>query len=69
MRRLRVLVLLHPDLMPPDSLKGYSEKEIHVWKTEYDVITNLRAIGHDRVRDTLGGPRGPWEGVLDGPRP
>lgn len=47
MRRLRVLVLLHPDLMPPDSLKGFSEKEIHVWKTEYDVITNLRALGHD----------------------
>ena len=47
MRRLRVLVLLHPDLMPPDSLKGYSEKEIHVWKTEYDVVTTLRALGHD----------------------
>ena len=47
MRRLRVLVLLHPDLMPPESLKGFSEKEIHVWKTEYDVITNLRALGHD----------------------
>jgi D-alanine-D-alanine ligase len=47
MRRLRVLVLLHPDLMPPDSLKGYTEKEIHVWKTEYDVVTTLRALGHD----------------------
>ncbi|MDC7121725.1 DUF6177 family protein [Cellulomonas fimi] len=29
----------------------------------------LRAIGHDRVREALGAPRGPWEGVLDGPRP
>lgn len=37
-RPLKVLVLLHPELMPPDSLKGYSEKEIHVWKTEYDVV-------------------------------
>jgi D-alanine-D-alanine ligase len=47
MRRLRVLVLLHPDLLPPDSLKGFSEQEIHSWKTEYDVISTLRANGHD----------------------
>jgi D-alanine-D-alanine ligase len=47
MRRLRVLVLLHPDLMPPDSLKGYSEQEISTWKTEYDVVSTLRANGHE----------------------
>jgi D-alanine-D-alanine ligase len=52
MKRLRVLVLLHPDLVPPDSLKSYSDKEIHTWKTEYDVVSTLRAAGHD-VR-TLG---------------
>ncbi|HEY4135339.1 MAG TPA: ATP-grasp domain-containing protein [Alphaproteobacteria bacterium] len=47
MKRLRVLVLMHPDLVPPDSLKGYSEQESYVWKTEYDVVTTLRAAGHD----------------------
>lgn len=47
MKRLRVLVLMHPDLVPPDSLKGFSEQEIYVWKTEYDVVTTLRAAGHD----------------------
>ena len=47
MKASRVLVLLHPNLMPPDSLKGYSEQEIHVWKTEYDVVSTLRANGHD----------------------
>ena len=47
MKPLRVLVLMHPDLMPPDSLEGYSEAEINVWKTEYDVLTTLRASGHD----------------------
>lgn len=47
MKRLRVLVLLHPDLMPPDSLDGYTERQIHVWKTEYDVVSTLRALGHD----------------------
>jgi D-alanine-D-alanine ligase len=47
MKRLRVLVLHHPDLEPPESLKGYSEREIYEWKTEYDVVTTLRASGHD----------------------
>jgi D-alanine-D-alanine ligase len=47
MRRLRVLVLMHPDLMPPDSLKGHSEQDINVWKTEYDVVSTLRANGHE----------------------
>jgi D-alanine-D-alanine ligase len=47
MKRLRVLVLLHPDLVPPDSLKGFSEHDINQWKTEYDVVTTLRAAGHE----------------------
>ena len=47
MKRLRVLVLLHPDLVPPDSLKGFSEEEINNWKTEYDVVSTLRAAGHE----------------------
>jgi D-alanine-D-alanine ligase len=47
MKRLRVLVLVHPDLIPPDSSKGYTEQEINVWKTEYDVVTTLRTAGHE----------------------
>jgi D-alanine-D-alanine ligase len=47
MKRLRVLVLMHPDLMPPDSSKGYTEQQIMVWKTEYDVVKTLRGAGHD----------------------
>ena len=47
MKRLRVLVLMHPDLMPPDSLKGHSEQDINVWKTEYDVVSTLRGSGHE----------------------
>jgi D-alanine-D-alanine ligase len=47
MKRLRVLVLVHPDLVPPDSLKGFSEEEIHQWKTEYDVVSTLRSAGHE----------------------
>ena len=47
MKHLRVLVLMHPELVPPDSLEGHSEQEIHDWKTEYDVVSTLRAAGHD----------------------
>jgi D-alanine-D-alanine ligase len=47
MKRLRVLLLTHPDLIPPDSLKGLSEQEIHTFKTEYDVVSTLRAGGHE----------------------
>jgi D-alanine-D-alanine ligase len=47
MKRLRIMILLHPDLMPPDSLKGYNEQEINVWKTEYDVVSTLRKSGHE----------------------
>jgi len=47
MKRLRVLVLVHPDLIPPDSSKSYTEQEINVWKTEYDVVTTLRTAGHE----------------------
>jgi D-alanine-D-alanine ligase len=47
MRRLRVLVLMHPDYMPPDSTDGYTAREINEWKTEYDVVSTLRAAGHD----------------------
>jgi len=49
MRKLRVLVLLHPDLMPPDTLKGASKKDIQEWKTEYDVISTLRKLGHEVI--------------------
>jgi D-alanine-D-alanine ligase len=47
MKRLRVLVLVHPDLVPPESLKGFTEQQINEWKTEYDVVSTLRRAGHD----------------------
>lgn len=47
MKRLRILALMHPQLVPPDSLEGQTEKEINVWKTEYDVVNCLRTLGHE----------------------
>jgi D-alanine-D-alanine ligase len=45
-KKLRVLVLVHEDLVPPESLDGYTEKEIALWRTEYDVCHALRGLGH-----------------------
>ncbi len=47
MKARKVLVILHPSLMPPASLEGHDAKQINEWRAEYDVITTLRAAGHD----------------------
>jgi len=47
MRRLRSLVVVHASLVPPESLEGRNEKEIEEWRTEYDVTSNLRELGHE----------------------
>ena len=47
MKSQRVLVLMHPDLLPPDSREGHSEQDADSWKTEYDVVTTLRGLGHE----------------------
>ncbi|MHB1313349.1 MAG: D-alanine--D-alanine ligase family protein [Gemmatimonadaceae bacterium] len=47
MKKLRVLALMHPQLVPPDSLEGQSDKDINTWKTEFDVVHELRGRGHE----------------------
>lgn len=47
MRKLRVLVLVHPSLVPPDSLSGLSPEEVNAVKTEYHVVKTLRKLGHE----------------------
>ena len=47
MKKLRILVLMHPTLVPPDELRGYSEKEIAEWRVEYDVVATMRKAGHE----------------------
>src|SRR5882762_5948865 len=46
-KKLRVIVLVHEDLIPPDSLEGLSSKEVMAIKTEYDVISTLKQMGHE----------------------
>lgn len=44
---LRILVLLHKDLVPPETIEGLTEEQIKPWKTEYDVISTLVSMGHE----------------------
>src|SRR5436305_323879 len=47
MKRLRVLVLMDPACVPPDTTAGHTVQEINEWKTEYDIVSTLREAGHD----------------------
>ncbi len=47
MKKLRVLVLVHEDHVPPESLEGFSDKEVLEWKAEFDVVSTLREMGHE----------------------
>ena len=47
MKRLRVLVLTHPDLVPPEEEGVLTPREAFEVKTEYDVISTLREVGHE----------------------
>src|SRR6185436_11455479 len=59
--RLRILALVHRHLLPPDSVEPGTDITSAPWRTEYDVITTLKAIGHDvqafGVHDDLGAIR------------
>lgn len=46
MRRLRILVLMHEDLVPPDEVSGHDLTRVE-WKTEYDVVSTLKKMGHE----------------------
>ena len=52
------MVLMDESFIPPVSLEGVSEAEMLDWKTEYDVLTTLRQMGHHAeplgVSDDLG---------------
>lgn len=47
MRKLRVLVMMDEALVPPDSVRGMTPEEVAPFKTEHDVTTALRMLGHE----------------------
>jgi D-alanine-D-alanine ligase len=46
MRKLRVMALMHQDLVPPDNVEHVDLAEVE-WKTEFDVVSTLRDLGHE----------------------
>jgi len=56
-KKLRVLALMHEDLVPPDDIEALSESEFHRIKTESDILHALRKLGHEArplgVRDAV----------------
>jgi len=53
-RKRRVLVLMHEHLVPPESLEGYTEKEINEWATEYDLLAGFSKLGHEVYQLAVG---------------
>jgi len=47
MRKRRVLLMVHETLVPPDDIAGRSEADIEHCRTEYNVLSTLRHLGHD----------------------
>ena len=47
MKKRRILVIMHKDLVPPDSIEGLAPEQIAPFKTEYDVLSALRRLGHE----------------------
>jgi D-alanine-D-alanine ligase len=56
--KLRVLALVHQHLMPPEKVEAGTDITGEPWRTEYDVVSTLRGMGHEveplRVHDDLG---------------
>jgi D-alanine-D-alanine ligase len=56
--RLRVMALVHQHLVPPETLPDGVDPVRAEWRTEYDVVSTLRALGHEvrplGVHDDLG---------------
>jgi D-alanine-D-alanine ligase len=47
LKKLRIVTLMHEDLVPPDDVSKVSQKEFESYKSEYDVVSTLRGLGHE----------------------
>ena len=60
MKKLRLLALMDEELVPPDDVRGIDVSDVE-WKTEFDVVSTLRELGHEvqclGVRSDLGAIR------------
>jgi len=69
MRKRRVLVAVHEELVPLDSIEGLSDEAIADWRTEFDVVSGLRDLGHDVLALGVGDEIDVLRGALEEFRP
>lgn len=50
LKRKRVLVLMHEDLIPPADISDLSPSEVMPFATEYDVVTAMQWLGHEAIK-------------------
>jgi D-alanine-D-alanine ligase len=46
-KKLRILVIVHETLVPPETLDGLTDQQADEFRTEFDVINTLREQGHE----------------------
>ncbi len=69
MRKLRVLALMHEDLVPPDDLAQVDTKQAELVHAEYDVCSTLRALGHEVHKLGIWGELAPIKKAIDELKP
>ncbi len=55
---MKIVVIMHEDLVPPEGSQSFNEREKAEWKTEYEVMSGLRKLKYQPLalglRDDLG---------------
>ena len=49
MKKLRVMILTHAYMLPPDDLKDRNDPRIESYRTEFDVREALNKLGHEVI--------------------
>jgi D-alanine-D-alanine ligase len=68
MKKLRVLVLMHEALIPPEDFKS-AELKAAAWRTEYDILNTLKKIGHEVQSVGIGSDLGVIKKAIDDFKP
>ena len=68
MKRLRILALVHESLVPPAEARP-EEAAVAEWRTEHDVITCLKGLGHEVHALGVGGELNPIRRAVREVRP
>lgn len=69
MKPLRVLLLTNHDCVPPDGVVEAPQDRIPRWRTEFDVLSTLRSLGHDVRTLGIAADLAPLRAALEETRP